>query len=136
MTLREGGSYLRLPLPVANLARSKAFYEKALAPLGYVFVDEVPEPGTGIPIIGFGNDGDADFWIGGSPRSIFRRPLREELVAMSRAAVDAFHAAALAAGGKDTGAPAFHPMGNVKIYKASVTDPDGHTIDVVWFKPV
>ncbi len=51
--------------PIADYARSKAFYEKALAPLGYGLVMEVPQTENGHSAAGFGRDGKPDFWIGG-----------------------------------------------------------------------
>src|SRR5580698_11017540 len=97
-----------------DYARSKAFYEKALAPLGITLVMEYGKAG------GFGRDGKPDFWIGeGATR--FQKP--EHLApitpvhicfaARSRAEVDAFHAAAIAAGATDNGKPGlrteYHP---------------------------
>ena len=51
--------------PVSDYARSKAFYEKALAPLGYMLIMEVGETESGSPAFGFGREGKPDFWIGG-----------------------------------------------------------------------
>ena len=77
----------------------KAFYEKALAPLGYALIMEVEqEVEKGFPAAGFGIGGKPDFWIGGEGG--LDRPVHIAIVAKDRAAVDAFHKAALAAGGK------------------------------------
>jgi catechol 2,3-dioxygenase-like lactoylglutathione lyase family enzyme len=89
--------------PVSDYKRSKAFYEKALAPLGYVLVMEVPQTENDTPAAGFGIDRKPDFWIGGEGG--LNRPVHIAIAAKDRAAVDAFHRAAIAAGGKDNGAP-------------------------------
>ena len=89
---------------VSDYARAKAFYARALAPLGYELVMEVPGETnqSGFPAAGFGAGGKPDFWIGGEGK--LEKPLHVAIVAKDRAAVDAFHKAALAAGGKDHGA--------------------------------
>lgn len=116
---------------VADYARSKAFYERALAPLGYALVMEVtPEmTGTDSRHAGFGADRKPSFWIGTGETT--RGSLHVALVAKDRAAVDAFHAAALAAGGSDNGAPGLRPMYHPDYYGAFVRDPDGHNIEAV-----
>ena len=91
--------------PVSDYARSKAFYEKALAPLGYALIMEVPadvNPG-GAAACGFGRNGKPDFWIGAEGG--LAKPLHVAIVAETRAEVDDFHKAALAAGGTNNGAP-------------------------------
>ena len=90
--------------PVSDYARSKAFYEKALAPLGYVLVMEVQENAFGAKAAGFGINGKPDFWIGGEGG--LNKELHVAIAAKDRAAVDAFHKAALAAGARPTTA---HP---------------------------
>lgn len=121
--------------PVSDYARSKAFYEKALAPLGYSIVMEVTADQTesGAPACGFGRDGKPDFWIGGEGG--LEGILHAAIVAESRAAVDAFHQAALAAGGRDNGAPGLRPHYHPSYYGAFVFDPDGHNIEAVCHKP-
>jgi catechol 2,3-dioxygenase-like lactoylglutathione lyase family enzyme len=109
-------------LPVADLERTKAFYAAALAPLGYELVFDGPES------IGFGN---ADR----EPIAFLRRAKPSigthiALTAADSAAVDAFHAAAVAAGGSDNGAPGPRPYGG-EYYAAFVLDPDGHNIEAV-----
>jgi hypothetical protein len=91
-------------IPIADYARSKAFYEKALAPLGYALVWEVPQTGNGEKAAGFGTKGKPDFWIGSEGG--LNRSVHIAILAKDRATVDAFYRAALAAGGKDNGAPA------------------------------
>ena len=94
---------------VSDYERAKVFYAKALAPLGYVLIMEVGahENASGYPAAGFGVNGKPDFWIGGEGK--LEKPLHIAVVAKDRAAVDAFHRAALAAGGKDNGAPGLRP---------------------------
>src|SRR3954468_2915969 len=91
--------------PVSDYARSKAFYERALAPLGYLLVMEIgaDKTASGSPAAGFGTQGKPDFWIGGEGG--LRGVLHVAIAAKDRAAVDAFYNAALAAGGRDNGKP-------------------------------
>jgi catechol 2,3-dioxygenase-like lactoylglutathione lyase family enzyme len=119
--------------PVSDYARSKAFYETALAPLGYVLVMEVQQNDHDAKACGFGKDGKPDFWIGGEGGLMLA--LHIAIAAESRAAVDAFHKAALAAGAKDHGAPGLRPHYHPNYYAAFVLDPDGHNIEAVCHKP-
>ena len=122
--------------PVSDYARAKAFYIKALAPLGYVLVMEVDahQNPSGAPAAGFGIGGKPDFWIGGEGG--LQKPLHVAIVSQDRAGVDAFHKAALAAGGKDNGAPGLRPHYHANYYGAFVLDPDGHNIEAVCHAPV
>ena len=117
--------------PVSDYARAKSFYEKALAPLGYALVMEVTAAQTesGAPAAGFGIGGKPDFWIGGEGG--LSKPLHVAIAANHRSAVDAFYRAALAAGGKDNGAPGLRPQYHPNYYGAFVLDPDGHNIEAV-----
>jgi len=121
--------------PVSDYARSKAFYTKALAPLGYSLVMEVGGDVTEshAPAAGFGAGGKPDFWIGGEGG--LEKPLHVAILAKDRASVDAFHRAALAAGGKDNGAPGLRPHYHPNYYGAFVLDPDGHNIEAVCHAP-
>ena len=119
--------------PVADYARSKAFYTKALAPLGYVLIMEAQQDANDHPAAGFGANGKPDFWIGGEGG--LNRPLHIAITANARAAVDAFYQAALAAGGKDNGARALRPHDNPNYYGAFVFDPDGHNVEAVCHAP-
>jgi catechol 2,3-dioxygenase-like lactoylglutathione lyase family enzyme len=116
--------------PVSDYARAKAFYLKALAPLGYTLVMEAPEEFG--KAAGFGKDGKPDFWIG---EEEVKGHVHAAILADERAAVDAFYKAALAAGGKDNGAPGLRPHYHANYYGAFVTDPDGHNIEAVCHKP-
>ena len=120
---------------VSDYARAKAFYLKALAPLGYALIMEATADQTesGYPAAGFGVGGKPDFWIGGEGR--IDKPLHIAIVAKDRKMVDEFHRAALAAGGKDNGAPGLRPQYHPNYYGAFVLDPDGHNIEAVCHAP-
>lgn len=110
-------------ISVTDLDRSVAFYERALAPLGYALVMRFDQAAAG-----FGADGQPDFWIGtDAPKGRVHVAIR----AKGRADVRAFHAAAVAAGGKDNGAPGVREMYHPDYYGAFVLDPDGHNIEAV-----
>lgn len=117
--------------PVSDYARSKAFYAQALAPLGYGLVMEIDGAQTDskAPAAGFGKPGKPDFWIGGEGG--LEKPLHVAIVAVDRPSVDAFHSAALDAGGRDNGAPGLRPHYHANYYAAFVLDPDGHNIEAV-----
>ncbi len=119
--------------PVSNYPRSKAFYLQALAPLGYALVMEVQQGENDSPAAGFGANGKPDFWIGGEGG--LNRPMHVAITAKDRAAVDAFHRAALAAGGKDNGASGLRPQYHPNYYAAFVFDPDGHNVEAVCYTP-
>ena len=114
---------------VSDYGRSRDFYAKALEPLGYSLLME-PVEGHG----GFGREGKPDFWISG-----LRQPTTENvhvaLAAPDRATVDAFHVAALEAGGTDNGGPGLREHYHPTYYGAFVRDPDGNNIEVVCHKP-
>ena len=117
-------------IPVSDYARSRGFYLQVLRPLGYDLVMEVSSQQTGGESgAGFGAGGRPQFWIGsGMP---IKGRVHFAFMAKDRAAVDAFHAAALRAGGKDNGAPGLRPHYHANYYGAFVLDPDGHNIEAV-----
>ena len=121
--------------PVSDYARSKAFYAKALAPLGYALVMEIGAEDTEskFPAAGFGAAGKPDFWIGGEGG--LRGILHVAIVAKDRAAVDGFHRASLAAGARDNGPPGLRPHYHADYYAAFVLDPDGHNVEAVCHAP-
>ena len=119
--------------PVADYARSKSFYAKALAPLGYSLIMEVRQDQNDSPAAGFGADNKPDFWIGGEGG--LNRPMHIAITARDRAAVDGFYRAALAAGGSDNGAPGLRPHYHPNYYGAFVLDPDGHNVEAVCHAP-
>jgi len=114
---------------VSDYGRSKAFYEKALAPLGLTILLEPQEQAAG-----FGEDGKAIFWIEAQGRAVKGR-LHVAFTARDRDTVDAFHVAALAAGATDNGAPGVREMYHPHYYGAYVLDPDGHNIEAVCHVP-
>jgi len=120
---------------ISDYEESKAFYTKALAPLGYVLIMEVAAEGnpSGAPAAGFGEGGKPDFWIGGEGK--LEKPVHVAILAKDRASVDAFHRAALAAGGKDNGKPGLRPHYHPNYYAAFALDPDGHNIEAVCHAP-
>jgi catechol 2,3-dioxygenase-like lactoylglutathione lyase family enzyme len=108
---------------VSNYARSKAFYQAALAPLGNILVMEWEQNA------GFGEAQKPDFWIGEGTPNV--PPIHVAIRAATRAAVDAFYKAAIAAGGRDNGEPGLRPHYHANYYAAFVFDPDGHNIEAV-----
>jgi len=119
---------------VTDLARSRAFYEATLAPLGISVVMEVTAEETGAGgHVGFGDGGKPYFWISdGKPAS---GSLHVCLTAPDRASVDAYYAAAMAAGGRDNGPPGIRPHYHPNYYAAFVLDPDGNNIEAVCHTP-
>src|SRR5690349_8470049 len=113
---------------VSDYARSKAFYEQALAPLGIALLMEPRGAAAG-----FGADGKPFFWLEAG-RAV-ATALHVAFPCEDRATVDAFHAAALAAGGTDNGAPGVRAMYHPNYYGAYVLDPDGNNIEAVCHRP-
>jgi catechol 2,3-dioxygenase-like lactoylglutathione lyase family enzyme len=109
---------------VADLAASRAFYERALAPLGYRVLLE-PVPG----VVGMGS-GRPDFWL--APADGPTTTCHVAFGADSTETVDAFHAAALAAGGTDNGEPGMRTKYHPRYYGAFVLDPDGNNVEAVF----
>ena len=120
---------------VTDITRSRAFYTAALKPLGIGILMEVPAGVTesGGAAIGLGRDGKAFFWIGDSEH--VGQGTHIAFTAPDRATVDAFHAAALAAGGVDHGAPGLRPHYHADYYGAFMLDPDGHNVEAVCHGP-
>ncbi len=119
---------------VSDFRVSRDFYAKALAPLGYEVIGEFSAEVTGhTDVAGFGVPPKPDFWIGaGVPN---RPVIHVAFRAHTRAQVDAFYAAAMAAGGRDNGAPGLRPHYHPNYYGAFVLDPDGHNIEAVCHDP-
>jgi catechol 2,3-dioxygenase-like lactoylglutathione lyase family enzyme len=115
-------------LSVADLDRAQAFYDAALAPLG---ITRLHAEGT--RYAGYGTARKAFFWIG--QRDGTGTGAHVAFTAPDRATVDAFHAAALAAGGRDHGAPGLRPHYHADYYGAFVLCPDGHNIEAVCHTP-
>ena len=123
-------------IPVTDIGKSKDFYQRALAPLG-MKVTMTIEPGqtkSGDTAIGFGTEGEPGFfWIGDKER--VGEGVHVAFDAETCDQVDAFHKAALAAGGKDNGAPGLRPHYGPTYYAAFVLDPDGANIEAVCLAP-
>jgi catechol 2,3-dioxygenase-like lactoylglutathione lyase family enzyme len=126
-----------LGLRVSDLARATEFYLQALKPLGYGIVMEISAAQTGHGgAVGFGAPGPAadfqsgkpSFWIG---QGAANGPLHVAFLAPSRVSVDAFHLAAIAAGGSDNGPPGLRPHYHADYYGAFVLDLDGNNIEAV-----
>jgi catechol 2,3-dioxygenase-like lactoylglutathione lyase family enzyme len=120
---------------VADAERSRAYYEKALAPIGITLIatatpDQTEAGGTAH---GFGSNGKPYFWIGDNER--VGEGTHVAFAVDSRALVDAFHAAAMAAGGRDNGPPGLRPHYHPNYYGAFVLDPDGNNIEAVCHRP-
>jgi catechol 2,3-dioxygenase-like lactoylglutathione lyase family enzyme len=112
---------------VSDFEASKAFYLRALAPLGI----GVAAQGDGWAMLG--RPGKPQFWIGsfGAPPG----PIHVAFAAEDREQVRRFHEAALAAGGKDNGAPGVREHYHPHYYGAFVLGPDGHNIEAVCHAP-
>lgn len=116
-------------LGVSDLAASRTFFESSLAPLGYTVLHDFggglglggPVPGMSAPV--------ADLWISEAEEVT---PIHLAFWATSTEQVDAFHAAGLAAGGRDNGAPGPRPAYGPGYYAAFVLDPDGNNVEAVF----
>jgi len=121
-------------LTVSDFGRSKTFYARALAPIGYELLMEFPAALTGdSDVAGFGVPPKPDFWIAAGNPNV--PPIHVAFRVTSRTAVDAFYNAAIAAGGRDNGAPGLRPHYHPNYYGAFVLDPDGHNIEAVCHEP-
>jgi catechol 2,3-dioxygenase-like lactoylglutathione lyase family enzyme len=110
-----------ISLRCSDARASREFYERALAPLGYVVDKEYGDA------FGFIQGGRHDFWV---TEGTVGTPNHLAFHADAAAAVDEFYRAAIAAGGKDNGAPGLRPEYG---YAAFVLDPDGHNVEaVIW----
>ncbi len=118
-----------ITIGVADFARSTAFYDKVLAPLGVTRLFDVPEENSdGVKVTGYGDDRPW-FWL--AEENATTGLLHVAFQATSRADVDAFHEAAMSAGGADNGPPGLREQYHPGYYAAFVIDPDGHNIEAV-----
>jgi catechol 2,3-dioxygenase-like lactoylglutathione lyase family enzyme len=123
---------------VSDVAASRAFYEAALAPLGWRVRSQEADPAGGLEVA-FGDDDGTRFAL----HSPADAPGQDTVTtgahiafeAGSRTAVRAFHAAAVAHGGQDIGAPGARPEYSDRYYGAFVLDPDGNNVEAVWNAP-
>jgi catechol 2,3-dioxygenase-like lactoylglutathione lyase family enzyme len=121
-------------ITVSDFEKSKLFYSKALSPIGYSLLMEVAASVTGSrDFAGFGAPPKPDFWIGSGAANV--PPVHVAFRVSDRALVNAFYEAALAAGGRDNGAPGIRPHYHPNYYGAFVLDPDGHNIEAVCHDP-
>lgn len=126
--LGENGMILdHIGLAVRDFGKSATFFRRALAPLGIQTVLE----GEGWAMLG--KEGRPEFWIG--VHGIPPGPIHLAFAAENREQVRAFHRAALAAGGRDNGAPGIRAKYHPDYYGAFVFDPDGHNIEAVCHGP-
>lgn len=115
---------------VSDFAKSRAFYVQALAQTGHSKLVELPDTlGEDAPTAGFCHADGSDFWIRQGDATM--PPIHIAFRVPSRAAVDAFYEAAIAAGGRDNGAPGLRRHYHANYYGAYVLDPDGHNIEAV-----
>ncbi len=118
---------------VTDFERSTRFYDAALVPLGIKRLFTVPpEHSGGVDVTGYGVE-RPQFWISGSADTQGR--VHVCFTAKTRALVDAFYAAAMAAGGRDNGAPGLRPHYHEHYYGGFVLDPDGFNVEAVCHSP-
>lgn len=123
-----------LGITISDPIKSRHFYDKALAPCGYQMLYEVPKEYTdGKVVLGYGVAPKPDFWI--SEGKANSPHVHIAFRVDSRKQVDEFYKAAMAAGGKDNGAPGLRPHYHAHYYGAFVLDPDGHNIEAVCHNP-
>lgn len=119
---------------VTDLEKARNFYQKALSPLGIMLIYDISAEQTdGEAYLGFGEDQKPYFWVGTGDR--FGGRLHVAFLADNRAVVDKFYREAIAAGGKDNGAPGLRPHYHKNYYGAFVLDPDGNNIEAVCHRP-
>ena len=117
----------------SDFAAASKFYDAVFAALGGTMLMKVPPEYTGgIEVAGYGRD-KPDFWI--SEGAAQTPPVHVAFAARSRAEVDAFYKAAMAAAGSDNGAPGLRPQYHADYYGAFVRDPDGNNIEAVCHLP-
>ena len=127
--MSDASIFDHLSLRVSNFERSKGFYIAALRPLGITLMMEFPSADGNSA--GFGR-GMPTLWIDDSEKAPQRGHVA--FAAATRAMVDAFYNAALAAGGTDNGAPGLRPHYHADYYGGFVLDPEGHNLEVVCHK--
>lgn len=121
---------------ISDLAKARAFYLKALEPLGIGIIMEVTAEQTGGGgAIGFGAAGKPFFWVSEGGKKGASQHIHVALVAPNRKTVDAFYKAAMAAGGTDNGGPGLRPHYHPHYYGAFVHDADGNNLEAVCHLP-
>ena len=126
-----GSAIDHVGLGVSDISDAQAFYEPALKPLGIELLMsiEADPPGSTPRRLGFGSQGKPFIWL--HVASAPSRGAHLALIAQSHEAVDAFHAAGIAAGGQDNGAPGIRPHYHSSYYAAYVLGPDGVNLEAV-----
>ena len=117
-----------IEIGVRDIATARAFYDRGLAPVGISLVRLFGSDRHGYAL-GYGSEGRPYFWIVQGPP--FTGKLHVAFTAKDRATVDAFFREAIAAGGRDNGAPGLRPQYHPHYYGAFVLDPDGHNVEAV-----
>jgi len=112
---------------VSDIDESRKFFLQALGPLGVGLAMEGPNS------VGLGRQGKPSMWLYAT--SAVTPPLHIAIAANTRADVDAFYQAAMAAGGKDNGPPGLRPHYHPNYYAAFVLGPDGHNVEAVCHQP-
>lgn len=118
-----------LTIHVNDIEKDKEFYTEALKPLGYALISEHPE----WKLISVGKDGVSEAWVYAGEGA--KQVGHVAFSASSKDEVDAFHAAALAHGGKDNGAPGYRKNYTPGYYAAFAFDPSGNNIEAVFMDP-
>ncbi|HVN63404.1 MAG TPA: VOC family protein [Candidatus Binataceae bacterium] len=122
---KEWDMFDHMQFKVKDLPATRRFYTVALAPLGF------GPPYEGDGVIGFGPKGAIALWL---RQGNAGGPVHIAFAAKDRAAVRAFNAAAMAAGGQDNGGPGLRPNYAPNYYAAFVKDPDGNNIEAVCYR--
>lgn len=122
-----------LSITVADIGKARAFYDAVLATLGAARIMNMDRPE--VRISGYGREGKPSFWIADIGGGVAPMPGHVAFAALDRSAVDAFHAAALAAGAADNGAPGLRAHYHPNYYGSFVIDPDGNRLEAVCHHP-
>ena len=126
-----GSAIDHMGIGVSDISHAQAFYESVLRPLGITLVLSIQaDPPDSKPRrLGFGSEGKPFLWLHDSP--VPSQGVHIALIADSREAVDAFHAAGIAAGAQDNGAPGIRPHYHSSYYAAYVLAPEGVNLEAV-----
>lgn len=126
-----GSAIDHMGIGVSDILHAQVFYESVLRPIGITLVMSIQAdpPGSNPRRLGFGSEGKPFLWLHDAP--VPSHGVHIALIAQSRGAVDAFHAAGVAAGGKDNGAPGLRPHYHSSYYAAYVLTPDGVNLEAV-----
>jgi len=126
-----GSAIDHMGIGVSDILHTKAFYESVLKPLGITLLTSIQAdpPGSKPRRLGFGSKGKPFLWLHDAP--VPNHGVHIALIAHSHGAVDAFHAAGIAAGGLDNGAPGIRPHYHSNYYAAYVLAPGGVNLEAV-----